>query len=522
MLTTQRLVERTLAAFGDRIAAIDAEGSITYAALRERTGRLANVLRGLRAGPEFPAAVLLPNDRRFVEVDLACMRAGVTRVGIGTRLSTDECHYILEHSRSRVLVTSRALCERVDASRLPDLGKVLLVDDDAPAGTEPSRVAGYEAALASASPQIDVSPVAPGHPAYILYTSGTTGRPKGATHTHGGRVAALVNMLAAEIRADGRSVMVHCAPLTHGSGSKLLTFLALGATNVILPRFEPLEFARALRTHGGTHSFMVPTMLQMLLEGGEEVRAAIRGMSQLSFGGAPITDALFGRAVEGFGPILTQVYGSCEAPHPVTVLQPDDYMRLPDPSAMAQTAGRASHASELSIVDDQGQAAKPGEEGELLVRGSYLMDRYWRDEGATAEAFTPERWYATGDVAVIDEAGWVRFRDRKRDLVISGGLNVYPSEVERVLAAHPDVKEVAVVGCPDDRWGEAVLACVVARDGATVTERDLVDWSGRYLAGYKKPKKVLFMTELPKGSTNKVLKRELKARFWQGRERRIN
>jgi acyl-CoA synthetase (AMP-forming)/AMP-acid ligase II len=263
-------------------------------------------------------------------------------------------------------------------------------------------------------------------------------------------------------------------------------------------------------------------MLQMLLDGGEEVRSAVRSMRQLSFGGAPITDALFARAVEGFGANLTQVYGTCEAPHPVTVLQPEDYAELADPGKMAQSAGRASSGSDLLIVDDDGKALTHGQEGELWVRGAHMMDRYWADEQATADAFAPGGWYKTGDIAVIDETGFVSFRDRKRDLIITGGLNVYPSEVERVLAEHPGVKEVAVVSYPDDQWGEAVLACVVVRDGSPPSEGELIDWVGKHIAGYKKPRKVMFMTELPKGSTNKVLKRELKAQFWQGRERRIN
>ena len=271
----------------------------------------------------------------------------------------------------------------------------------------------------------------------------------------------------------GVSTMVHCAPLTHGSGSKVLTFLAIGARNVILPRFEPELFARAIETHGGTHSFMVPTMLQMLFDAGPSVHKAVQSMRQISFGGAPITNTLFARALDAFGPILTQVYGTCEAPHPVTVLRPDDYVAAPDPSALAETAGRASLASEIRVADDAGELLPGGGEGELLVRGEYVMQRYWRDEEATAEVFDRDGWYKTGDIAVIDKVGFVRFKDRKRDLIISGGLNVYPSEVERVLAPHPNVREVAVIGYPDDRWGKSVMACVVPRDPARCRSRTL-------------------------------------------------
>ena len=523
MLTAQRLVERSLAYFGDRPAVIDGERTFTYRMLRERSARLANAFAAHGITREDAAAVLLPNEARFVEIDLACMRTGVMRVAMSPRLSADECQYIVAHSRSKVLLATPALYDRLDLSQLPDLKLILLLGDAKGQPWNSGRERDYESELARAQDQLQtVVPVGPDHPAFLMYTSGTTGRPKGATHTHAGRVAALVNMLAGEIRADSRSAMLHCAPLSHGSGSKLLTFLALGARNVVLSKFEPGEFSRAIEQHGCTHSFMVPTMLQMLLDGGEPVCAAVRKMHQLSFGGAPITDALFARSIEGFGPILTQVYGSCEAPHPITVMQPDDYIGLADPGVLAQSAGRAGPGSDIQIVDDDGNAVAAGAEGELWVRGTHVMSGYWCDEQATADAFGPGRWYKTGDIATVDEAGFVSFRDRKRDLIITGGLNVYPSEVERVLAEHPGVKEVAVVAYPDERWGESVLACVVANEGSVLSEGNLIEGAGEFLAGYKRPRKVIFMSELPKGSTNKILKRELKAQFWQGRGRRIN
>lgn len=518
MITTQRLVERSLAAFADRVAVVDHDRSITYAMLDQRSRRIANALLAFGAGAERPVAVFLPNDFHFVELDVACMRAGITRVGISTRLSPDECQFIVNHSGAAVLVTNEALLAGIDRKALDRLSQLVLVD----AKTTASDVVDYETMIRSAAETLNAPLVEPDHPAYILYTSGTTGRPKGAAHTHGSRASAMINMLANEISADAGSAMVHCGPLTHGSGSKILTFLALGARNIILPKFDPVQFARVLTEQGGSHSFMVPTMLQMLIDAGPAVSAAVRGMRQVSFGGAPITNAAFGRALEAFGPNLVQVYGTSEAPHPATVLRPDDYMNAADPSSLAETAGRASLATELMIAGENGEALPQGEEGELLLRGSHIMRGYWCAPEATADVFTSDGWYRTGDVAVIDAQGFVRFKDRKRDLIISGGLNVYPSEVERVLAENPDVREVAVIGYPDDRWGEAVMACVVPRDPATASEQALIQWIDGRIAGYKKPRKVMFLNELPKGSTNKVLKRELRAQFWAGRERGIN
>ena len=519
MLTAQRLVERSLAAYRDRIFVIDQQGEMTYGEIGLRSARVANALLAIGSSATRPTAVFLPNDSRFIEIDMACMRAGITRVAISTRLSADECQFIVNHSRSAVLVTNEGLLSKLDRNEFDELKAILLVDAKA---ESQGAVRNYELVVNQGRPELTVSPVRSDHPAYILYTSGTTGRPKGATHTHASRVAAAINMLSSEVVASRHSTIVHCAPLTHGSGSKVLTFMAVGARNLLLPRFEPEEFARAVERYGGTHSFMVPTMLQMLIDSGDSVCSRVRKMAQISFGGAPISNVLFGRSLQALGPILTQVYGSCEAPHPITVMRPDDYLLAPDPSVLAESAGRATHATEMRVLDDDGRVVGAGVEGELEVRGDHLMRGYWRDDDATAAVIDREGWYATGDVAIVDEQGFVYFKDRKRDLIISGGLNIYPSEVERVLACHPGVREVSVVSYPDERWGESVLACIVPRDGAAVSENEIIEWIADRIASYKKPRKVLFMAELPKGSTNKVLKRELKAKLWEGKARRIN
>jgi acyl-CoA synthetase (AMP-forming)/AMP-acid ligase II len=520
MLTTQHLVERSLAAFPDRIAIVDQDRGMTYREVDQRSARIANALVALGASGERPVAIFLPNDFHFIEIDAACMRAGITRVGISSRLSPDECQFIVSHSGAAVLISTEKFFATLDRTALDARLTVLLVDGGSNSAHE--SVQNYEHVLDRASTIFKTTSVPPDHPAYVLYTSGTTGRPKGATHTQGSRVAAMVNMLANEIVATGNSAMVHCAPLTHGSGSKMLTFMALGARNVILPRFDPEHFAESIKKHGGTHSFMVPTMFQMLVDAGASVRDAVRSMQQISFGGAPITNMAFARALDAFGPILTQVYGTCEAPHPVTVMRPDDYAAERDPSALAETAGRASFATEIKVVDDDGAVLPINGEGELLVRGEYVMQRYWRDDRATADVFDADGWYKTGDIAVVDQAGFVRFKDRKRDLIISGGLNIYPSEVERVLAPHPNVREVAVIGYPDERWGESVMACIVPVDPTATSEHDVINWLEGRIAGYKKPRRIIFMNELPKGTTNKVLKRALREKFWEGRSRSIN
>jgi acyl-CoA synthetase (AMP-forming)/AMP-acid ligase II len=520
-LTAQRLVEDALDANPDRTAVVDGERRASYSELANRSARLANVLLSLGASSKRPVTALLGNRLEFIELDVACTRAGITRIGVNERLSADEASYILEHSGSAVFVTTTELRKRFDV--LPNtIEAVLLVDSTGEAQHEQvPKSLDYEEALTGASPQLDVAPVTPETPNYILYTSGTTGRPKGATHTHGSRFAATMNMLASEFATRSRTVMVHVGPLTHGSGSKVITVLALGGTNVILNRFDIDSFATTVEREGGTHTFLVPTMLQRLVESNKTVKAAIRTLEQVTFGGSPIASSTFAAALVEFGPLLTQVYGSAEAPHPVTVLTPREYAGRTDDRLLA-SAGRSAFGVEISIVNELETEVDPGTVGELLVRGPSVMAGYWHDNEATDAAFTPGGWYRTGDLASRDPAGIVAFHDRKRDLIISGGLNVYPNEVERVLQEHPGVQLVAVVGYPDDEWGESILAYVVPTADWSPSEPELVEWARSRLASYKKPRRVEFLDELPLGSSNKVLKRELRDRLWEGRGRKVN
>jgi acyl-CoA synthetase (AMP-forming)/AMP-acid ligase II len=521
MQTAQRMLEYALRRGGARSAVVDGDRTYSYRDLRSRALKLLSVLEGCGGDRNHPAATVLPNCAQFIEVDVAATLGGVPRVGLNERLSDEECRYAIEQSGAVVVVTTESRFGQL--SPVPEcVNAVLLIDGNVGHrnGGSP-RVYDYEGAIGSAREKTGIERVEAREPNYILYTSGTTGRPKGATHTHGSRGSATLNMLACELRGMTMPVVVHAGPLTHGSGSKVLPALCTGGTNVLLSRFDPVLLADAVATHRGSHTFLVPTMLQRILECEPAVRSRIRGLQQISFGGSPISAEIFGAAIDEFGNRMTQVYGSAEAPHPVSVLGPEIY-NARDSDDVLVTAGSITFGVEVLIADDSGDSISDGKVGEIWIRGPGLMRGYWRNEDATAAAFAPTGWYKSGDLGLMTEAGLLCLTDRKRDLIISGGLNIYPGEIERVLSEYPGVSSVAVIGYPDDEWGESVAAFVVRMPGQDITSTELIEWCKRRLAHYKKPKIVEFVTELPVGSTGKILKRELRDRFWAGRTRSIN
>lgn len=499
------MVERALARFDHAIAASDGRRSLTYGELDRRSGRLANALTELTSGPGARVAILLPNSIEFIEADVATLRAGLAKVPLNPRLSADERAYIIEDSTAEILITDQANAEfaRDALTSVGALRHLIVVGHDG--------VAGYERLLASAKPEFRRGPTADDTPSVILYTSGTTGRPKGALSTVRSRTAATLNMLVSELDLVEGDGMLHAGPLSHGSGSKVMAVLLRGARNLVMTKFDPDEFLRRAQDEAATSSFLVPTMISMLADAAKS-RSVPRALRAISYGGAPITPAQLTRAIDVFGQVFIQVYGSCEAPHPVTVLSRDDHSRGIEEPTILTSAGRPSAMADVTIRSQEGTVLPAGTVGEICVEGAIVMAGYWGNADATAAAITGGV-YRSGDLGYMDERRYLFLVDRARDLIISGGLNVYPAEVERVLAAHAAVLEVAVVGAPDDTWGEKVVAFVVPRPGHSISDAELTDRCREHLASYKKPRAYVFVESLPKGSTGKINKNALRYPF---------
>jgi acyl-CoA synthetase (AMP-forming)/AMP-acid ligase II len=505
MPTIPELVERSARAYGPRVAVVDGDRRLTFAEVGNRSGRLANVLAGLTTEPGARVAILMRNRLEYVESDFAIARAGMVKVPINPRLSDDERRYLLADSGASVLITESAERDRA-TDLIADLdGPPTVVDIDADSDGA-GFLGGYQSRLGSALATPATLVPDPERVSQLLYTSGTTGRPKGAMLADRCRVTATLMSTSEEFCAGPSDGMIHAGPLSHGSGSKVLTFFTRGARSILMAKFDPAAFFGCVTDQGGTSSFLVPTMIQMLVEHGQS-RGTPSGLRNITYGGASISRTTLDAALESFGPILTQVFGTSEVPHPITVLRHRDEID-PRVGDGAVPTGRLVSAASMRLVGEQSSEAS-SDHGELWISGPQVMLGYWNNPSATEEAII-DGWYRTGDVATVDETGMITIVDRIKDMIISGGLNVYPAEVERVLAQHDGVRDVCVVGVPDDRWGEVVAAAVVTRAGSGLDGPTLTDWCGERLAGYKKPRIVAVVDDLPKGSTAKISKRAVR------------
>lgn len=502
-MSAARVIERSFTRYADQEAIIDVPNDVrmTYGELGDRVYALAADLRDRSPSKGDRVALLMKNRSEFIEIDLASTLVGKIRVGLNTRLSESEHRYILEDCNATTLFYDASFQSEVEgfADEIP-------VERFVSVNCETDFAETYGELVGGGGDPPDIA-VSPDDPDYILYTSGTTGQPKGAVHTQSSRVAGTDNMLTDELTLGPDATMLHVAPLTHGSGSKVITFLANGGRNVLLEGFDPPTMLRAIRDEAVTHTFVVPTIIKRLVNYPDIETADVSSVEQITYGGEPISTAVLEDAIEHFGSVFTQVYGLSEAPHPVTVLPPEKH-DLDEPRLL-QSAGRPVLNVDVDVIDDDGTAVDIEEVGEIAITGPNVMAGYWENFDATNDAMQ-DGWFLTGDLGKLSEDGYLTIVGRKKDMIISGGLNVYPAQVEDVLQRHDAVTEVAVIGVPHDEWGEMVTAIVVPEENAEPSEDELVTFCEERIAKYKTPKVFEFASELPKGPTGKILKTELR------------
>lgn len=482
----------------ERAAWLCADTGSSYAETAARVARLAGSLRHSGIGTGDRLVLVLPNGPELFELLWACFWAGIVAVPLNRHLHPREVAFVVQHSGTAVLVLSEATSEA--AGHLDASSRVICTESP-----------GY-LGLAAGEP-LPITAVSPDDPAWLFYTSGTTGRPKGATLTHRNLLSMTMNYYSDIDPLSGEAIFLHAAPLTHGSGLYLLPAVGHGATNVISGRdgFDPAEYLALVGRHRVTHAaFLAPTMLRRITDKASELGWQSPTLRSVVVGGAALYEQDLADAQDVFGPIVGQMYGQGEAPMTIAVMPPAQLTARDDPAANWRSCGRPFTGVEVRIGDPARSGVNPGVQGDIFVRGDVVMAGYWNDQQATAEAL-PSGWLKTGDIGYFDQHGFLYITDRSKDVIISGGSNVYPREVEEALLLHPGVREAAVIGVADPLWGESVRAYVVTVPGRQPSAEELIAHCREHLASFKKPKHIVFVEELPKSPTGKILKRLLRA-----------
>ena len=504
----EMLAKRILTA-GEQVAIRTAGRELRFEELGRAAASLATVLAP-KMGVHSAAGVLLGMLPEYLVADLTIFRSNLVKVPLNPMLSAAEMAYILKHSEAKVLLTSRKLGIH-DAAKADEIAKLL-------PGLEIIEV-DIDVLLADATEPVAIVPGAADDPAAIYYTGGTTGRPKGVIHSRSG-VAATILAHALEAEVGSKDVLLLSTSLSHSAGSFAHASLARGATLVLLDKFTPAEFCRTARDEGVNWTMVVPTMLYRLLDYLAEHPEEKPELTTLVYGSAPITPSRLREAIERFGPIFIQLFGQTECPNWGTSLGKRDHELALERPELLLSCGTPCTLASVRVVDEEGNDLPPGKSGEILLTAPYAMAGYWQNPEATANTLI-DGWVHTRDIGQWDEHGYLYVRDRKSDMIITGGYNVYSSEVEAELQRIDGVAQVAVIGIPDADWGEAVCAVVVPANGAELAEDTMLAQARELLGAYKRPKRIVFVDEIPLTPFGKADKKALRAPFWVQSERAI-
>jgi acyl-CoA synthetase (AMP-forming)/AMP-acid ligase II len=521
-LTVCQLYDRAVLHGGRRVAIVEGDRRTSYAELGEMGARIAGAFAALGVGQGDRVAFLMANCTEYVGCEYAVARLGATRVPLAVLLGDDDHVYMMNFARCRTLVYHARFAQRVQgmAPRLATVERFVCVGGarDASLPDGHLRLDDLLAAAAPppATPSIDAEDIAG-----IYFTGGTTGRPKGVMLSHRSWFHTyFMEML--DFGIGMHEVFVFATPMTHAGGCLILPVLLRQGTCVILSHFEPEMLLAAIARERATATLLVPTMIYLLLDHPARDRYDHSSLRNVLYGASAISPERLKQAVQVFGAVFTQFFGQTEAPMALTALQREDLV-VDDPAqeaAVYASAGRATYAAEIRLVDDDGRDVAPGEAGELIARAPNMMSGYLDNPEATAAAIR-DGWLYTGDVARRDEQGLYTIVDRKKDMIVSGGFNVYPREIEDVLFEHPAVRQAAVIGVPSEKWGEEVKAWVVLRPDASVDAEALIDFVKRRKGSLAAPKSIDFVDAIPLTNLGKVDKKAIRARYWEGRTRAV-
>jgi long-chain acyl-CoA synthetase len=497
--------------------AIDFEGrTISFGELDERSNRVANALAALGVGPGDRVAFLDKNGPEYFEVLFGVAKLNAVTVAVNWRLAPDEVAQVVDDSGATLFVVGSEFTECVEAieDRLPSVKTMIALGDH-------PRWTAFRRLVADADDRDPGVVARRDDIALQLYTSGTTGLPKGVMISNENLFSGPFR-LREQWRLDDDSVVLAMMPMFHIAGSGwAIVSLGFGCRTVVHREIDPPAILRDIEAHGVTNALFVPAVINFLLHTPGVETTDFSSLRKVVYGASPITDTVLVEAMRVLGCEFVQVYGLTETTGAITQLDHVDHDPVARPHLL-RSCGKPYPWVEVRIVDpDRGVEAGVGEVGELWTRSCQNMVGYWANDAATGSVLDADGWFRTGDAGYVDSEGYLYLHDRVKDMIVTGGENVYPAEVENVLARHPDVADVAVVGVPDEQWGEAVMAVVVRRPGRDLTGEELVAFARDHLGGYKLPKSIAFAEALPRNPSGKLLKREIRAPYWEGRDRNV-
>ena len=521
-VTTIADVIRTRAAAHGDDPVFTFEGDVmTYAALDAESSRAANAMRAAGVGKGDRVAYLGKNSHWYFEMLLGAAKIGAVMTPVNWRLAPPEVAYVANDCGAKLLFVGPEFAELIAAIR-DDLPQVELVyGAEGPVGGFPGY-ADWRDGFPADDPGADVAPT---DDALQLYTSGTTGHPKGAVLTgqsiFGERARLSDADLADWQRAEPGEAMLLAMPCFHigGTGSGLGNMYNAGHA-VVVREYDPTEALDFIEQYRIGKIFMVPAAIQILLNHPRIGEVDFSHLKYITYGASPIPLSMMQESIERFGCGFVQMYGMTETSGTIVALPPEDHD--PDGNPKMRSVGKPLQGVEVKVIDDDGNEVATREVGEIATRSLFNMKGYWNLDEATAATIDGDGWLRTGDAGYFDEDGYLYIHDRVKDMIISGGENIYPAEVENAIYGHPAVADVAVIGVPDEKWGEAVKACVVTKEGEALSEADVIAFARQNIAGFKCPKSVDFIDALPRNPSGKILRRELRAPYWEGKDRAVN
>ena len=503
---------RPVKLYPDKLAVVDGGTRRSFRELDERVNLLANALLSLGIEKGQRVGILLKNCGEYLEIIGAGAKTGIVTVPINFRLASGELKFVIQDAACEAIILDSDYADIVASigDELPELKHCICI------GQAGDGMQNYDELLAGATAELSTMSVSESDLAIILYTSGTTGFPKGAMASQ--RIAGercLISAIEMGISPDDRFLNV--LPLFHISVQVALSFLHMGATNFIMRDWDARTFCELVEAERITAMSVAPTIVHFAVNYPDVSGYDLSSFRIIQYGGSPMPEATLKAGLELFNCEFIQALGSTEN-YTSVVLKPQDH-KLEGTEAEVRrltAAGRQAVMVEARVVDEDGRDVAPGEAGEVITRGAANFLGYWNNPEESASKLR-NGWYYTGDIGTVDEEGYIFLLDRKNDMIISGGENIYPKEIENILYSHPAINEAAVLGVPDDDWGESVKALVILHEGRTATEQEIIEYCRNNLASYKKPRSVEFVEELPRNASGKVLKKELRKKYWGDR-----